>query len=171
MTRPEPAEYAPHHRLYLDLVAGDDLLITLPAQSAKTLAFWRGITEEEACLRPAEDRWSWKQVLNHLNDTERIFSYRTLRFARGDQQSLPGFEQDDYALQADADRLPWADLVKEYAAIRQASLALFRSLRPEDYTRSGIASGHPTSARAFAYMVAGHELHHLKILGRDYLRI
>lgn len=168
MTRPDPAEYAPYFSRYVDLVAGDDLLVTLPAQSAKTLAFWRGITEQEACLRPSAERWSWKQVLNHLNDTERIFGYRALRFARGDQQELPGFEQDDYALRADADRLDWADLVKEYGAVRQASLALFRSFRPEDYLRSGVASGNRLSARAAAYIVAGHELHHLNILGRDY---
>jgi len=169
MTRPEPQEYAPYYRTYIELVAGDNLLVTLPPQSAKTLAFWRGVTEDEACLRPSAERWSWKQVLNHLNDTERIFSYRALRFARGDRQELPGFEQDDYALVADADRMTWKELIKEYAAIRQASLALFRSLRPEDWTRMGVASGNPTSVRAAAYMVAGHELHHLNILGRDYL--
>lgn len=169
MTRPQASEHAPPSSLYINLVAGDDLLVTLPPQSERTLAFWRGISEEESCLRPAEDRWSWKQVLNHLNDTERIFSYRALRIARGDTQALPGFEQDDYVRMAEADRLSWADLVKEYAAVRQASLALFRSLRPEDYLRVGTASGHPLSPRAAAYMVAGHELHHLNILGRDYL--
>lgn len=169
MTRPEAPEHAPYFSRYIDLVAGDDLLVTLPPQSERTLAFWRGISEEESCLRPAEDRWSWKQVLNHLNDTERIFSYRALRIARGDTQALPGFEQGDYARMAEADRLSWADLIKEYAAVRQASLALFRSLRPEDGLRMGVASGNPLSARAAAYMVAGHELHHLNILGRDYL--
>lgn len=169
MTRPDPAEYAPYYSRYIDLVAGDDLLVTLPAQSAKTLVFWRGIAEDEACLRPSAERWSWKQVLNHLNDTERIFCYRALRFARGDKQELPGFEQDDYARMAQADRLEWADLVKEYTAVRQATLALFRSLRPEEYRRIGVASGNPTSVRAAAYMVAGHELHHLNILGHDYL--
>ena len=169
MTRPEPSEYAAYFGKYLDLVAGDDLLVTLPAQSAKTLAFWRGISEEEACLRPSAERWSWKQVLNHLNDAERIFTYRALRFARGDQNELPGFEQDDYVRIGEADRLEWAELVKEYAAVRQATLALFRSLRSEDWLRAGIANGHRTSVRAAAYMVAGHELHHLNILGRDYL--
>ncbi len=169
MTRPEASEHAPYFSRYVDLVAGDDLLVTMPPQSERTLAFWRGISEEESCLRPAEERWSWKQVLNHLNDTERIFSYRALRIARGDTQPLPGFEQDDYVRAAAADRLSWADLIKEYAAVRQASLALFRSLRPEDYLRVGMASGNPLSARAAAYVVAGHELHHLHILGRDYL--
>ena len=169
MTRPAPSEYAPYFSRYIDLVSGDDLLVTLPSQSAKTLTFWRGITEEEACLRPSAERWSWKQVLNHLNDTERVFAYRALRFARGDQQALPGFEQDDYVRVAEADRLAWADLVKEYSAVRQASLALFRGLRPDDWVRSGVASGNPLTARAAAYVVAGHELHHLNILGRDYL--
>ncbi|MBY0503645.1 MAG: DinB family protein [Bryobacteraceae bacterium] len=170
MTRPEFAESLPYHRTYIDHVEGDDLLITLPAQSAKTLTFWRGISEEESCLRPAAERWSFKQVLNHLNDTERVFTYRALRFARGDQKELPGFEQDDYARMAAADRLSWADLIKEYAALRQATLALFRSFRPEDWLRQGIASGHPLSVRAAGYIVAGHELHHLKIISRDYLK-
>jgi len=169
MTRPDRSEHAPYFSLYIDLVAGDDLMITLPAQSDSALSFWSGISEDESSFRPAPDRWSWKQVLNHLNDTERIFTYRALRIARGDTQPLPGFEQADYALIADADRIPWADLVEEYEFVRQASLALFRTLRPEDYQRVGLASGHPLSARAAAYMVAGHELHHLNILGREYL--
>jgi hypothetical protein len=169
MTRPEPAEYGPYYSRYIDLVAGDDLMVTLPAQSEAALELWQGLSEEESHFRPSPERWSWKQVLNHLNDTERIFAYRALRIARGDTKALPGFEQEDYARMAEADRMPWADLVEEYEAVRQSSLALFRSLRPEDYTRIGLASDNPTSVRAAAYMVAGHELHHLKILGTDYL--
>jgi uncharacterized damage-inducible protein DinB len=169
MTRPEPSEYASYFARYIDLVPGDDLLVTLPAQSESTLAFWQGLSEEDSFYRPSPERWSIKQVLNHLNDTERIFTYRALRIARGDTSPLPGFEQDDYARVAYADRLEWEDLVEEYAAVRQATLTLFHSFLPEDYTRMGTASDNPLSARAAAYIVSGHELHHLNILGQDYL--
>ena len=169
MTRPDPSEYSSYFGRYIDLVAGDDLLVTLPAQSESTLEFWRGLSEEDSRFRPSAERWSWKQVLNHLNDTERIFAYRALRIARGETQPLPGFEQDDYVRAAEADRLTWTELVDEYTAVRQASLALIRSLRPQDYLRVGTASGNPMSARAACYLVSGHELYHLHILGRDYL--
>lgn len=169
MTRPEPSEYLPYASRYIDLVAGNNLLVTLPPQSQSTLSFWSGISEEESQFRPSPERWSWKQVLNHLNDTERIFTYRALRISRGDETPLPGFDQDPYARVAQADRLEWDELVDEYAVVRDASLALFRTLRPEDYLRMGSASGHPLSARAACYLVAGHELYHLDIIGRDYL--
>jgi hypothetical protein len=169
MTRPEPGEYAPYFARYIDLVPGDDLLVTLPAQSESTLAFWESLSEEDSFYRPTPERWSLKQLLNHLNDTERIFGYRALRIARGDTTPLPSFEQDSYARSAWADRLEWADLVEEYSAVRQATLTLFHSLRPEDYTRMGTVSDNPMSARAAAYIVGGHELYHLDIVSRDYL--
>lgn len=169
MTRPTTSEYAPYFSRYIDQVAGDDLLVTLPPQSERTLAFLRGISEAESQWRPSPERWSWKQALNHLNDTERIFTYRALRIARGDETPLPGFEQDVFAKHVEADRFAWEDLVDEYEAVRAASLILMRGMRPDDFLRLGVASGHPLSARAACYLVAGHELHHLKIFASDYL--
>jgi DinB superfamily len=167
--RPEPSEYAPYYGKYISLVPEGDIVRTLEAEAASTLALLHSITEEQSLHRYAAGKWSIRETYVHLTDTERIFSYRALRFARGDKKELQGFEQDDYVAPSAADSRSWQSIVEEYSAVRQATIALFRNLPSDAWTRTGIASGNLISVRALAYNIVGHDLHHRKLLRERYL--
>jgi DinB family protein len=167
-TRPAPGDYAPYAEQYILLVTGDDILASLTAQLKQTATLFSGRSERDGNFRYAPDKWSVKEVVGHVADTERIFAYRALRIARGDQTPLEGFEQEDYVRGARFGARKLSDLVEEYADVRQASLALFRSLGEEAWLRRGVASGNPVTVLALAYLIAGHELHHRKILDERY---
>ena len=125
------------------------------------------------CIRDsryAPGKWSVKEILGHLNDTERIFAYRALRISRGDQTPLAGFEQDDYVRNGPFARHPLEDLIEDYIAVRRATISLFRNLDEAAWTRRGVASENEVTVRALAYMIAGHELHHRRILEEKYLK-
>src|ERR1017187_3186543 len=128
IAKPEPSEHAPYYGRYVELVADGDILGTLPRQIGLTLAELRGISEEDSLKRYALGKWSVREVLGHMIDTERIFAYRALRFARNDHTPLPGFEQDDYIPAAQFDQRPWADLQKEFEAVRKSNVLMFRGL-------------------------------------------
>lgn len=145
------------------------MIPVLDRQIAGTLGMLGGISEEKSLHRYAAGKWSIKEVLGHLTDAERVFSYRAMRFARNDQQALPGFEQDDYVAAAGSDARPWSDLIAEFEHVRRASILLFRGLSPEAAMRSGVASNASVSVRALGYIIAGHELHHMAILRDRYL--
>lgn len=166
--RPTSGDYAPYAEQYILLVAGDDILATLAAQHKQTATLFSGKSERDGNFRYAPGKWSVKEVVGHIADTERIFAYRAMRIARGDQTPLEGFEQDDYVRGARFGARKLADIVEEYADVRQASLALFRSLDEEAWLRRGVASGNPVTVLALAYLIAGHELHHRKILDERY---
>lgn len=166
---PEASEYAPYYGQYISLVKGDDVLRALEEQIPVTSALLERLTDQQADYRYASGKWSIKEVLGHLADTERIMSYRALRMARGDQKPLAGFEQDDYVRAAEFGRRQLAGLIQEFNAVRRATLALFRHLEPEAWTRRGIANEKEVSVRALAYIIAGHELHHRRILQEKYL--
>jgi len=168
LTRPEPTEYAPYHAGYISLVPGNDILVTLDAQRRQTLLLLSGRDDKDADFRYAPDKWSAKEVLGHVCDTERIFAYRALRLARGDRTPLPGFEQDDYIRNANFTARPLAELIEDYIAVRRASITLFRNLEEPAWIRRGIVNNHELTVRALAYMIAGHELHHRKILEEKY---
>lgn len=168
MTRPQPSEHAPYFSKYIDLVPAGDIAATLAAQTTKLAPFWQGISEAQS-LRHPPGKWNIKQVLNHLIDTERIFSYRALRIGRGDQTPLPGFEQDDFEATAESSNRSWASLLDEYGAVRRSTLALFANLPAEAWTRQGTASNNSMSAQAAAFAIAGHELHHVNLLKTNYL--
>jgi uncharacterized damage-inducible protein DinB len=168
ISRPEASEHAPYYGKYIALVPGDDILSALEAQIHETSQFLSALSEEQANHRYAPGKWSVKEVLGHLTDSERVFAYRALRIARADQTPMEGFEQDDYVKAAGFDRLALADLVAEFAAVREATLRLFESLAPEAWLRRGIANNNEVSVRALAYIVAGHELHHRQILREKY---
>ena len=165
---PERTEAAPYYFTYIDLIPDIDIVGALEKQVDETSAFLSGISEEQSLHRYAPDKWSVKEVLGHVADTERIFAYRALRIARGDQTPLSGFEQDDYVRGARFGARPLADVVEEYADVRQASLALFGSLDDGAWLRRGVANGNPVTVLALAYLMAGHELHHRKILEERY---
>jgi hypothetical protein len=129
----------------------------------------RGLTETQAATRYAPDKWSIKELIGHIIDGERVFAYRLLCFARQDQTPLPGFEQDDYVRAGNFDNRQWSDLVEEFELVRRANLSLLRSLDEEAWMRRGTANDDEVSVRALAYIIAGHETHHMQILRTRYL--
>jgi len=166
---PEATEYASYYGRYISLVPGQDLVQTLDQQTAHTLPALRAVTEEKSLHRYAPGKWSIKEVLGHMIDAERIFSYRALRFARHDPTPLPGFDQDPYVEAANFDSHPWNDLIAEFEHVRRSTILFLGALKPEDLLRSGTASGNPITVRALGYIIAGHELHHMAILRDRYL--
>ncbi len=168
-TRPGEDEYASYYSKYISRVPEGDVTATLGRQLESTLTTLRDITEEQANSRYAEGKWSIKELVGHLADSERIFGYRLLRFARNDQTPLSGFEQDDYVANGSFDKCRLSDLVEELEYVRRANLALMRNLDAEAWARRGDANGQPVSVRALAYIIAGHEMHHMEILRTRYL--
>jgi uncharacterized damage-inducible protein DinB len=168
-TKPAAGEFAPYYGKYISLVEGDDILRALEEQNGATLGVLRSRTEAQGNYRYEPGKWSIKEVVGHLIDTERIFAYRALRIARDDKTPLPGFEQDDYVASADFDASQLADLAAQFALVRQSNLAMFRQFSDEAWLRRGTASENPVTVRALAYIIAGHELHHLRLLRSRYL--
>jgi hypothetical protein len=168
--RPQPGEYAPYYEKYLTLVQSHDILATLEDQRRQTLLLLSGRTEADGDFRYAPEKWSVKEVLGHINDTERIMSYRALRIARGDTTPIEGFEQDDYVRNGPFVQRPLSDLIEDFIAIRRATVSLFRNLDEAAWTRRGTANKNEVTVRALAYIIAGHELHHRRMLEEKYLR-
>jgi hypothetical protein len=166
MPRPAPSEYAENYRSYLDLVPEEDIGAMLESSLADAVELFRGVSEAESRVRHQPYTWSVKQVVGHLIDSERIFAYRALRFARGDATPLPSFDENAYAESAGSDQVPWATLVAEFEAARRSHLALFGNLSPEAWQRTGIASDNMVSVLALAYIIVGHQRHHVSILRR-----
>ena len=167
--RPGSDEYAPFYAGYVAGVPEGQLLMLLRDQLAETEALLREFTGARADFRYAPDKWSVKEVVGHMADAERIFAYRALRFARNDRTPLPGYEQDDYIPNASFDSFPLGDLAAEFQSVRRATLFLFRHLDAGAWARRGVASESEVSVRALAYIIAGHELHHVGILRDRYL--
>jgi hypothetical protein len=165
---PEANEYAPYYSRYISLISEQNILRGLESQAQETTALLSAHSEADGDLRYAPQKWSVKEVCGHLSDTERIFAYRALRIARADQTPLAGFEQDDYVRNGPFGHCRLADLVEDLARVRQATLSLFRSLDQATWSRRGVANNHEVSVRAIAYIIAGHELHHRRILEERY---
>ena len=170
LLRPQPGEYAPYYDRYISLVKGEDLVGELEEQRRQTLLLLSGRSEADGDLRYAPDKWSVKEVLGHINDTERIMSYRALRIARGDATPIEGYEQDDYVRNGPFARRALADLIEDYIAVRRATISLFRNLDQAAWTRRGVANKNEVTVRALAYTIAGHELHRRGILEEKYLK-
>jgi len=168
IARPEPGEYAPYYERYISLITGSDILGTLDGQRRQMLLLLSGRDESDGDIRYAADKWSAKEVLGHVCDTERIFAYRALRISRGDQTPVEGFEQDDYVKNGPFARAPLAEIIEDYIAVRRATLTLLRNLEEAAWTRRGMANKNEVTVRALAYVIAGHELHHRRILEELY---
>jgi uncharacterized damage-inducible protein DinB len=166
---PEPHEAAPYYFNYINQVQGGDVVGVLQGQLDETLALFSGISEEKSLHRYAPGKWSIRQVLNHVNDTERLFLFRAFWFARGFDSPLPSFDEKVSADAARADELPLTRHIEEFQGSRLATLGFFRNLPAEAWTRSGTASGNPFTVRALAYLAAGHLAHHMAILRERYL--
>ncbi|HVB32277.1 MAG TPA: DinB family protein [Gemmatimonadaceae bacterium] len=167
--RPAADEYAPFYATYVGGVPDGDIVDVLAHQGRAVTELLGGLSEAKAGSRYAPGKWSVKEVVGHITDTERIFTYRALRISRGDATPLAGFDQDAYVAAAQADRRSLADLVAEFQAVRAATLALFGAMGAQDSRRAGSANAVPVTARALAYIAAGHELHHVGILRDRYL--
>jgi hypothetical protein len=166
---PAVDEYPQAYADYVGRVAsGADILDVLARQLEETSGRLAGIPEERGGFRYAPAKWSVKELVGHLSDTERIMVYRALRFARGDAAPLAGFDEKAYVPEAGADGRSLASLVGEWVAVRQASLAFFQGLPPGTWGRRGVANANPITVRALAYVVAGHEHHHLEMLRTRY---
>ena len=163
-SRPQASEFAPYYGKYIEQVRGDDINRLLQSQATEMATFLRGVPESQAGVLHAPYTWTLKQVVNHLNDGERIFAYRMLRIARGDTTPLPGFDESEYARTSHVERLALADLAAEFDAVRAATLALLRSLPDEAWRRTGTANNYSISVRALAWIMAGHVQHHLAIM-------
>ncbi len=166
---PKSDEAAEHYSTYIGRISDDNVLAALESQLRDTTSLFSGISEEKSLHRYAPDKWSIRQVLNHVNDTERVFAFRAFWFGRGFSGPLPSFDQNTGASAAQADDYPWDDHVQEFQKIRAATVALFRNLPDEAWTRSGIASGMLVTVNALAYIIAGHAAHHIAILQERYL--
>ncbi|MCB0630614.1 MAG: DinB family protein [Saprospiraceae bacterium] len=169
ITQPAPTEYAPFFNTYVSKVDDPDAFALMERAAVETPAFLDGIPHEKWEYRYAPGKWSLKESLIHMLDTERIFSYRALRIARNDKTPLPGFEQDDYIPFYNTDQRSPESIIDEYNHIRAATLHLFRYLTPEDLNRSGTASGGSITVRALAYLITGHEIHHMRLIRERYL--
>ncbi len=167
--KPEANEYASYYEKYVSLVPDADVVETLRRQLEDTLALLGGITEERAAHRYEPGKWSVKQLVGHIVDAERIFAYRALAIARGEQQSLPGMDQDEYMAGVDFDARTLADLADELAHVRRANVLMFRALSADAWARRGTASDNEVTVRALAHIIAGHEKHHVNILRERYL--
>lgn len=166
---PERGEFSEYYQGYINQAGTGDILQLMKHQSEDFPQFLRGISEERSLFRYAPEKWSLCQVLSHINDAERVFSYRALWFARGFDSPLPSYDQDVAVTNADADARPWASHIDEFQAIRAATLALFQSMPTGAWMHRGIASGNPFTVRALAYIIVGHLNHHLRVVKEKYL--
>ena len=165
--RPESGEYAPYYERYVSLVPDGDILATLEGQAPQTVALLAP-HQADGDFRYAAGKWSVKEALGHVIDTERVFSYRGLRIARNDRTPLAGFEQDDYVKYGPFGQCSLTALLEEFTSVRQATLSLFRALDEAAWARRGVASNNEVSVRGLAYIIAGHELHHRRIFQERY---
>jgi hypothetical protein len=169
MTFPQTNEAATYYFPYIDLARTDDIVSFLKDQLAELTPFLESISEEQSLHRYEPGKWSIRDLWNHVNDGERIFLSRALWFARGFTDPLPSFDQEIAVAGANADDIPWAELVEEFTTVRLATLSFFRNLSPEAWSRTGIASDNPFTVNALAYIIAGHAAHHVNVLKERYL--
>lgn len=170
LTHPTPEEYASFYADYVQrAIAREDVLAALPKQIDEICAALGGLTDQQSLYKFGPAEWSIKEVVGHLNDVERVFSYRLLRISRGDGTLLPGFEQEDYVRAAGYDKAPLAELLNEFELLRRANILMISHLNDEAVSRLGTASGATVSARALIYMLVGHVEHHMACIHEKYL--
>ena len=169
MRQPQPNEAAEYYFPYINLVPTDDVVSFLNDQLKEIMPFLESISEEQSLYSYAPGKWTIRQLLSHLNDGERIFLYRALWFARGFKDPLPSFDQDIAVAGANANDVPWAQLVEEFRTVRLATLSFFLNMPAEAWMRTGIASDNPFTVNALAYSIAGHVAHHMNVLKERYL--
>ena len=168
--RPHPDEVAAYYFTYIDQVAGDDPFPVIKSQLDDCRQFFSTISEEKSQSRYAPGKWSIRQVLNHVTDTERAFIFRALWFARAFDTPLPSYDQEIAAAGANADAISWGAHVEEFTHVRLATISFFQNLPAAAWMRTGTASGNPFTVRALAFIIPGHVTHHLKIVRERYMQ-
>lgn len=166
---PGEDEYAPYYHKYISLVHQGDILHTLNRQKIETIGLLSGITDEKAMFAYAPDKWSIKELVQHVIDTERVFAYRALWIARADKTPLPSMEQNEFVRNSEAPSRKIGELISEFDHLRVSTLDLLNSIGPNPWLRRGTASNNPVSVRALAWIIAGHERHHAEVLKTRYL--
>ena len=166
-----PEEYNPYYKSYIDLATNENIVESLKQNLDLVVAFYSNIPKDKLDYVYAVGKWTIKDILLHIIDTERIFTYRALRIARKDRTPLPGFEQDDYVISANVNSRTLESILEEYKSVRQASIALFSSFDSESLKQIGEASGSPISVRAIGYIITGHENHHNQVIKERYLNL
>ncbi len=169
LQRPDPSEHDPYYGLYINQAPDGDILAIMADELTTTLDVLGDLDPARETFRYADDKWSIREVVGHLIDTEWTFAYRGLCFARTDPAALPGFDQDLWARASNAGERPLAELLATLTCARRSSLAIFRAFDDEMWRRTGVASGLSFSVRAMPYILAGHEIHHRKVLAEWYL--
>ncbi len=168
---PDRTEASEYYFTYINQVAAGDICRTLEVQMDEMVALLHGISDDGSLRRYAPGKWSIREVVSYVNDTERLFVFRALWFARGFDSRLPSFDQHVAISTAQADERPWSSLVEEFRAVRAGTTIFFRSLPADAWMRRGVASGNPFSVRALAYLTAGHVTHHMTIVRERYLEV
>lgn len=169
MPRPDLSRVPEFYHNYINQVEEDDLMDALQKQTRSFLRFLKEIPKDKRNYRYAEDKWTIKEVLQHIIDAERVFAYRALCFARKDATSLPSFDENSYVINSKADQRKWKDLVKEFEAVRQSTTTLFDSFDDNQLETSGTASGKPTYVLGIGFIIAGHTNHHINVTKERYL--
>jgi hypothetical protein len=164
LTRPNSTEYAAFYKNYIARIPDGSVLEFLAQQPDAYRKLLAGISEAAAEAEPAPGKWSIKQVLGHVCDAERVMTYRALRFARGDEKELHGFEQDDYVREANSNARSLEELLTEFENVRKSTVSFFGSLPAGTEVRRGVANGNPVTVRALAYIAGGHAQHHYEVL-------
>lgn len=167
--RPEAGDYAPYYENYIKLIEGDDILKILNDQSKRTQDILNSFSEHKGNFRYADGKWTVKEVIGHLMDSERVFAYRALCIARGEKKSLPGYEQDDYVKEGNFNGRELFELNYDFRLLRESNLLLFRSFTPEIMKRKGFANENSITVLALLFIIAGHEKHHMKVLREKYI--
>ncbi|MFN0274784.1 MAG: DinB family protein [Chitinophagales bacterium] len=167
--KPATHEYATYYEKYIERVPEGNLIQILKNQIKETVSFLKSIPEEKLNHSYAAGKWTIKQILQHMIDAERIFSYRLLRIARNDKTPLPGFDEEEYAREAFVDERKFEIMIAEFEIVRSSTLLLLETLNENEMNRIGTASNQPASARSISYIIAGHELHHISIMKERYL--
>ena len=168
MTRPYLSDFPTFYQGYVDTIDSDNIIETLREQKDSTTTFFERVSDEKADYAYAEGKWTVKEVLGHMVDSERIFVFRALSFARDEEQSLPGFDENTYVPAGKFGDRTLQSLIDEYTSVRKATLTFFSNLREEDWTKTGIANNGNFTVNSLAYIIAGHNEHHLKILAERY---
>ncbi len=169
MAKPLPGEYASYFEHYISLVETETVAEALQRYSVQIVEFFKNIPAEKAVYRYADGKWSLKELLQHIIDADRIFSYRALCIARKDQTPLPGFDENTYADNSDADNRTWNDLLEEFMVVRQGCNKLYESFNEQQLQQTGISNNHPISVQSIAFISIGHLLHHMKVIQERYL--
>lgn len=169
LQRPLTSEYPEYYVPYVDLVPEGDLLTILNEDLNSTIALFEGISNEEGHFRYATDKWSIKEVLGHMTDTERIMSYRLLRIGRGDQSALAGFNENEFVESSQINNQSINDILEDFVATRKATITLIKNMPTEAWGNKGNANNTEVTTRAIAYIIAGHAIHHKKIISERYL--